>query len=65
MIDPPEERLKTEFQGVRSTSIPLQSTTRIDEVEREGSHRIIGAGSKPGKVTPFPAPPGSGHRPDP
>ena len=50
---------------MRSTSIPLQSTIRIDEVEREGSHRIIGAGSKPGKVTPFPAPPGSGHRPDP
>jgi len=65
VIDPSEERLKTEFQGVRRTSIPLQSIIRIDEVEREGSNRIIEPDGKPGKVTPFPAPPGSGHRSDP
>lgn len=65
VIDPSEERLKTEFQGVRRTSIPLQSIIRIDEVEREGSNRIIEGGGRPGTVMPFPAPPGTGHRSDP
>ncbi len=54
VIDPTEERLKAEFQGVRRTSIPLQSIIRIDEVEREGSNRIIEADGKTGQVTPFP-----------
>jgi hypothetical protein len=65
VIDPAEERLKSEFQGVRRTSIPLQSIIRIDEVEREGSNRIIEGDGKPGKVTPFPAPPGTGRKADP
>ena len=59
VVDPAEERLKSEFQGVRRTYIPLQSVIRIDEVEREGSNKIIEGGATAGTVMPFPLhPPG-------
>lgn len=54
VVDPAEERLKTEFQGVQRTHIPLQAVVRIDEVEREGSNRIIEGGGGAGTVMPFP-----------
>jgi hypothetical protein len=51
LIDSSEERLKTEFEGVQRTFIPLHSVLRIDEVEKAGRGRIS-AGSD--KVAPFP-----------
>jgi len=51
LIDSSEERLKTEFDGVTRTFIPLHSVLRIDEVDKAGRGRIS-AGS--GKVAPFP-----------
>jgi len=54
VVDPSEERLKSEFQGVKRTYIPLQSVIRIDEVEREGSNKIIEGGAAAGTVMPFP-----------
>ncbi len=51
LIDSSEERLKTEFEGVRRTFIPLHSVLRIDEVEQAGRGRIT-TGS--GKVATFP-----------
>ena len=59
VVDPSEEKLKSEFAGVRRTYIPLQAVIRIDEVEREGANKIIASDDKPGKITPFPlsAPP--------
>lgn len=51
LIDSSEERLKTEFEGVQRTFIPMHSVLRIDEVEKAGRGRIT-AGS--GKVAPFP-----------
>ncbi|MCD4749801.1 MAG: DUF1820 family protein [Thermoanaerobaculales bacterium] len=63
LIDSSEERLKTEFKGVRRTFIPIHSILRIDHVDRAGSGRIR-AGN--GKVSSFPAPlippRGSGNR---
>jgi len=56
VVDPAEERLKSEFEGVQRTYIPLQSVIRIDEVAREGTNRIIAADGDTGKVTPFPLP---------
>ena len=56
VVDPSEERLKSEFEGVSRTYIPLQAVIRIDEVEREGSNKIIPAESHNGKIMPFPAP---------
>jgi hypothetical protein len=65
VVDPTEEKLKSEFAGVIRTHIPLQAIIRIDEVEREGANKIISSDKAEGKVTPFPLsiPPGN-HRPD-
>jgi hypothetical protein len=51
LIDSSEERLKTEFEGVKRTFVPLHSVLRIDEVEKAGRGRIT---SGDGKVTSFP-----------
>ena len=55
VVDPSEERLKAEFAGVERTYVPMHAVIRVDEVDKEGSNRIIegGAGDK---VTPFPVP---------
>ncbi len=60
VVDPSEEKLKSEFAGVTRTYIPLQAVIRIDEVEREGKNKIIPTTGTAGKVTPFPLsiPPG-------
>jgi hypothetical protein len=53
VVDPSEEKLKSEFQGVKRTYIPMHAVIRIDEVEKEGMAKISDA---KGKVTPFPMP---------
>ena len=40
LVDPAEEKLKTEFGGVKFTYIPHHSVIRIDEVEKEGKNKI-------------------------
>ncbi|MCB1054569.1 MAG: DUF1820 family protein [Acidobacteria bacterium] len=55
VVDPSEERLAREFEGVRRLHIPMHSVVRIDEVEREGKARIAESRSE-GKVTAFPMP---------
>lgn len=62
VVDPSEERLKTEFTGVRRTYIPMHCVIRIDQVEREGPGRIAPLQGD-GKVASFPMPvqaPGKG-----
>lgn len=58
VVDPSEERLRTEFAGVLRFLVPIHSVIRIDEVEKEGTSRIAGAaGAKgEGNVTLFPTP---------
>jgi hypothetical protein len=51
VIDSSEERLKTEFDGVQRTYIPLHAVLRIDEVAKAGRGRIT---ATDGKVTDFP-----------
>lgn len=65
LVDPSEEKLKSEFSGVTRTYIPLQAVVRIDEVEKEGVSKIVPpAAGTPDNVTPFPLPPGPpGSRP--
>jgi hypothetical protein len=60
IVDSSEERLKTEFAGVKRVFIPLHSVIRIDEVEKRGSARITPAegGSSVVKAFPVPAAPG-------
>jgi hypothetical protein len=53
VIDPSEERLKTEFAGVKRVYVPIHSVVRIDEVERGGAGRITTAEAG-AKVSPFP-----------
>ena len=36
VVDPSEEKLKSEFSEVKRTYIPLHAVIRIDEVEKEG-----------------------------
>ena len=54
LIDPSEDRLRNEFEGVQRSFIPMHAIVRIDEVEREGVAKI--SDSKGEKVTPFPIP---------
>src|SRR5690606_10793632 len=36
VVDPTEERIKSEFEGVKRTFLPLHSILRIDEVDKQG-----------------------------
>jgi len=40
VVDPSEEKLKTEFAGVKRVYIPKQYVLRIDEVEEVGQAKI-------------------------
>lgn len=53
IVDPGEEKLKTEFAGVKRSYIPMHAVIRIDEVERQGVPKVSDspAGSN---VTSFP-----------
>ena len=64
LVDPSEEKLKSEFEGVQSTYVPIHAVVRIDEVRREGSNKIHEVGES-GNVTPFPIPmyPTGGDKP--
>ena len=44
VIDPSEERLKTEFDGVFRSYVPIHAVVRIDEVQQEGQPRVIEGG---------------------
>jgi len=54
VLDPGEERIKSEFEGVKRCFLPLQSVIRIDEVRKQGVSKILelegGA-----NVMPFPS----------
>jgi len=56
IVDSSEEKLKTEFAGVKRVFIPMHSVVRVDEVEKQGSGRIRACEGGTGKVTPFPMP---------
>lgn len=52
LIDPAEEKLKSEFGNVKHSYVPLHAVIRIDEVERCGKNRILD--SDGAIVTSFP-----------
>ena len=57
VVDPSEEKLKSEFSEVKRTYIPLHAVIRIDEVEKEGKAKITPTdGEKIGNISPFPMP---------
>lgn len=40
IVDPAEEKLKTEFADVKRSFIPMHLVIRIDEVEKEGVGKV-------------------------
>ena len=57
VVDPSEEKLKTEFDGVKRSYIPMQAIIRIDEVDKEGAVKVSdAAGGTSGNITNFPFP---------
>ena len=40
VLDPGEERIKSEFTGVKCTMLPMHSILRIDEVKKQGVSKI-------------------------
>ncbi|MBT5231109.1 MAG: DUF1820 family protein [Methylococcales bacterium] len=53
VIDPQEEKIKTEFSGVSSTYIPTHLVLRIDEVDKAGVSKIS-AQISDDNIMPFP-----------
>lgn len=54
VVDPQQEKLKREFEGVKQTCIPMHSVIRIDQVEKQGVAKVTAAGDN---VTRFPSSP--------
>lgn len=54
LVDPSEEKLKAEFEGVKRSYIPMHAVVRIDEVDKEGVGKI--SEPKGGSVSSFPVP---------
>jgi hypothetical protein len=55
VVDPTEERLQREFEGVKRVFLPMHAVVRVDEVEKPGQSRITEV-PKGGNVTAFPVP---------
>jgi len=53
VLDPSEERIKAEFEGVKRTYLPMHCILRIDEVDKRGVSKVSDAKSN---VMPFPSP---------
>ena len=53
VVDPSEERIKSEFKHVTRTYLPMHSIIRIDEVDKQGAAKIS---KMEGNVTQFPMP---------
>lgn len=54
VVDPSEEKIKSEFDGVKRTYLPMHSILRIDEVEKQGVSKISKV--EGGNVAQFPMP---------
>jgi hypothetical protein len=54
VVDPGEERIKGEFEGVKRTYLPLHSVLRVDEVKKQGISKITAF--EGGNISQFPGP---------
>lgn len=54
VVDPSEENLKSEFNNVNRTYIPMHSIIRIDEVSKHGVAKITNDTSDGSNIAPFP-----------
>ena len=53
LVDPSEEKIKSEFEHVTRTYLPMHSIIRIDEVDKQGASKIS---KLEGNVAQFPMP---------
>ena len=53
VVDPSEEKIKSEFENVKRTYLPMHSIIRIDEVDKQGTSKIS---KLEGNVAQFPMP---------
>ena len=53
VVDPSEEKLKSEFDQVKRFFVPMHAIIRIDEVDKQGVAKISDAGEN---VAHFPSP---------
>jgi hypothetical protein len=56
VLDPSEERIKSEFEGVKRTFLPMHSVLRIDEVKKHGTSKITVLEGSGANVAQFPMP---------
>ena len=61
VVDPTEEKMRDEFEGVEVLHLPLHSVLRVEEVRNKGPS-VIRDRESGEKVTPFPVQPGSRNR---
>ena len=54
LVDPGEEKLKNEFNGVKRSYIPMQAIIRIDEVDKEGCSKVSSVTPADSNVTSLP-----------
>ena len=54
VVDPSEEKIKSEFEHVKRTYLPMHSIIRIDEVDKQGTSKI--SKLEGGNVAQFPVP---------
>lgn len=54
VVDPGEEKIKSEFENVKRSFLPMHSILRIDEVDKQGASKI--SKLEGGNVAQFPMP---------
>jgi len=61
VVDPTEEKMRDEFDGVEVLHLPMHSVLRVEEVKKKGP-AVIRDRESGEKVTPFPSQPGNRTR---
>ena len=61
VVDPTEEKIRDEFDGVEILHLPMHSVLRVEQVRKKGA-AVIRDRESGEKVTPFPTQPGSRTR---
>ena len=61
VVDPTEERIRDEFEGVEVLHLPTHSVLRVEQVKKKGQ-AVIRDRESGEKVTPFPVQPGGRSR---
>jgi len=41
VVDPGEDKLRAEFEGVKRSFIPMHEIVRIDQVKKQGNAKIV------------------------